>query len=124
MIAGEKTRELACGKGGLHGADTAAVVIGARRRQARDLAAEAGDKRFVVGDADVGAAALVDVNLGATDVERAQRRRLGAADERRAGDHHVGLFGHIDAVADDRHIAAAGDAVAEDSGELRDAARR
>jgi hypothetical protein len=53
------------------------------------------------------------VDLGSSDVERGELLALRALDERRAGDHHVRLLGHVDAVADDRHVAAARDAIAE-----------
>jgi hypothetical protein len=65
----------------------------------------------------------VHVHLGPADVERGQLLALGALDERCAGDDHVGLLGHVDAVADDRHVAAARDAVAEHARDLRHALR-
>ncbi len=63
------------------------------------------------------------MDLGAADVERRDLLRLGALDERGAGDDHVRLLGHVDAVGDDRHVAAARDAVAEHAGDLRHAVR-
>jgi hypothetical protein len=63
----------------------------------------------------------VHVHLGAADVERRDLGALRAFDERRASDHHVRLLGHVHAIADDRHVAAAGDAVAEHARQLRHA---
>jgi hypothetical protein len=105
-------------------AAAAAVVAGARRRQPGDLAPQAVDQGHVVRNPDVRATRLVDVDLGAADVERGDLLALGALDERGAGDHHVGLLGHVDPVGDDRHVAAAGDAVAEHPGELGHAVSR
>ena len=66
----------------------------------------------------------MDVDFRAADIERRDLLALRAFDQRGAGDHHVRLLGHVDAVGDDRHVAATRDAVAEHARELRHAVRR
>jgi hypothetical protein len=123
VVAGQMPRSSWVAKAGSM-LPAAAVEVGAAARQAGDLAAQAVDQDLVVGHAAVGAAAHVHVHLGAADVEAGHLLRLGALDERGAGDDHVRLLGHVHAVGDDRHVAAAGDAVAEHAGELRHAVGR
>jgi len=69
----------------------------------------------------VGAARGVHVHVGPADVERGDLGRLGALDQGRTRDDHVGLLGHVDHVADDRHVPATGDAVPVDARDLRNA---
>ena len=112
-------------KRGSIGAEVAAVEVarrstaGARRRGAGRRAASSSS-----GTRTSAQPRLVDVDLGAADVERRDLLALGAFDQRGAGDHHVRLLGHVDAVGDDRHVAAARDAVAEHARDLRHAVRR
>ena len=123
MVRGEEACELLGGVGRRCGLDSVAVVGGCARGEERDLGADGGEGGFVVGDPHIGAAGLFDMDVGAADVEAGELLRLGAFDEGCAGDDHVGLLGHHDTVGDDRHVAAASDAVAEDAGDLGHAVR-
>ena len=82
------------------------------------------DRGLVVGDALVRAARLVDVDLGSSDVQAGQVLTLRSFDERGSRDDHVRLLRHDHAVGDDRHVAAAGDAVPEHAGDLGHAGSR
>src|SRR5687768_9452161 len=61
------------------------------------------------------------VDIWATNVERAQVEALSALDERRSGNHHIGLLGHIHFVGDKGHIPASGNAITEYTCYLRNA---
>jgi hypothetical protein len=121
VVGRHDARELARAVERLDGLRVAAVEVGRRAGQAGDVTPHARQQRLVVRHAHVRAARLVHVHLGPADVERGDLGALRALDERRARDDHVGLLGHVDAVADERHVAAARDAVAEHARHLRHA---
>jgi hypothetical protein len=121
MVDWKQARELRGRVGGLHRLDATPVERCTGAREPRHLAPEAVDQGFVVRDALIGATRLMHVHLGPANVERGDVLALGAFDQRRTRDHHVRLLGHVHAIADDRHVSTAGDAVTKHTRNLRHA---
>ena len=97
---------------------------GAIGRQQADQAAQPLQAGRVVGLAEVDGAADGGVHRGAAEVLVADRLADGRLDQRRPGQIQAAALGHQQLVAQDRQIAAAGHAVAQDGRELRHAGRR
>ena len=121
VVGGEEKVEFLGGKGGVGRFFAPSSEGCSARSGSRNLFTNGLDAGNVVGNPLVGASGFVDMNLGAADVEAGEFLGFCSLDEGGTGDDHVGLLGHVDPIADDRHVATTRDAVAEHPRDLRHA---
>ena len=118
VVAGKQFGEVVGLLEGFLGRCTVTVEVCAGSGQTGDLSTDVGNGGDVVGHPHIGTCGLVDMDFRTADVERGELLGLGTLDERGTGDDHVGLLGHVDPIADERHVAPPGDAVSKHAGDL------
>ena len=124
VIRGEQRGEVAGGKAGGLTVHPVAVERGSGGRQASHLFPDGREGRLVIRHPHIGAAGLVHMDLGSSDVQGGQLLGLGTLDQGRPGDDHVGTLGHVDPVRDDGHVPTARNAIAKHARDLGDACIR